>query len=127
MLDKNTINSLKQKWTKSIKIFFYDAWCSGTKVDIEESPNVKELVFIKDQDWIEIYTNKEEKDKFENSIITRVVIADHTWKEKLRYIFSSKEVKDRCGCGSSFSFSKKVPKINFDELKNLKSSFKKIG
>jgi len=34
-------------------------------------------------------------------------------------------VKDRCGCGSSFSFDKKEVKIDLSKLKDLKNNFKK--
>lgn len=125
MLDRNTISDLKQKNVESIRIFFYDAWCSWTKVDLEENPDNSSLSFIKNQDWIDIYSSFEDIGKFNNSIITRTVIADHTWRKKIRYIFSSKKVKTRCGCGSSFSFEEKIPKLDFNKLKDLKNNFKK--
>jgi Fe-S cluster assembly iron-binding protein IscA len=125
MLDKNTINYLKEKWVENIKIFFYDSGCSWTKLDLEENPDISDLVLLKNQDWVNIYSSPKDKDKFKNCTITRVVKADHTWKEKIRYIFSSEEVKDRCGCGSSFSFDKKELKIDFEKLKNLKNNLKK--
>ena len=125
LLDKKTINNLKQKNIFNIKIFFYNAWCSWIKVDLEENPDILNLDLFLNQDWVNIYCEKSNKIKFENCKITKTIIADHTWKEKIRYIFTSKQVKDRCGCWSSFSFSKKKLKINFDKLKDLKLNFHK--
>jgi hypothetical protein len=83
------------------------------------------LSITEDWEWIDVYIPSEEKDKFDGAIITRSVIADHTWKEKIRYIFSNPKVLDRCWCGSSFSFEKKVPKINLEKLRLLKDRFGK--
>lgn len=77
------------------------------------------------QDGIDIYIEKIDKEKFENCSITRVQKADHTGKVKTRYIYASDKVLDRCGCGSSFWFEKKKPKIDLDKLKNLKHNFGK--
>ena len=56
-------------------------------------------------------------------MITRTVTADHTGQEKTRYIFSNPKVEDRCGCGTSFAFEKKVPKIDLEKLKLLRERF----
>ncbi len=61
----------------------------------------------------------------QNATITRTVTADHTGKQKIRYILTSDAVKERCGCGSSFSFEKHIPQIDTQKLKNLKANFKK--
>ena len=73
----------------------------------------------------DVYVNKSDKEKFNWAIITKTITADHTWKEKIRYIFSNEKVKERCGCWSSFSFEKKVPKIDLSKLKEMKNKFKK--
>lgn len=127
-LDKNFLKFLEEKKVEKIKIFFYEAWCSGLKIDIlfddfEISENLEEFENI----WnLRIFVEKKDKQKFENAQIIRTVKADHTWVEKVRFMFlNTNLVKDRCGCGSSFSFEKKKPKINFENLKNLKKNFGK--
>ena len=40
-----------------------------------------------------------------------------------KYIFSNPKIQDRCGCGTSFSFEKKVPKIDLEKLRLLKDRF----
>ena len=125
IIDKQTLFDLKQRWVKSIKLYFYDSWCEGTKLNIEENPDLENLELIENIDWIAVYSNKEDKDKFDDCSITRTVTADHTWKEKIRYIYSSNKVKGRCGCWSSFSFEEKKLKINLEKFKDLKSKFKK--
>lgn len=125
-LDKNTVSLLDEKNTEKIKIFFYDSGCSWTKVDISEDFVVdKSLVEVENNYKFKIYLEKKDLNKFEDCNITKTVSSDHTGKEKVRYIFSSNKVKNRCGCGSSFSFDKKEPKFNLDKLKDLKNNFKK--
>ncbi|MDQ7009808.1 MAG: hypothetical protein Q9M94_05945 [Candidatus Gracilibacteria bacterium] len=140
-LDKNSILDFENRKVGKIKIFFYDSGCSGTKVDISEdfvvdenlelisflpfSKGVPEGGEIKASEGIDVYVYKREKEKFEDCNITKTITADHTGKEKVRYIFSSNKIKDRCGCGSSFSFDKKVPKFDLNKLKDLKLNFKK--
>lgn len=149
-LDKNTIEHFKSKKSKNILLYFYDAWCSWTKINISDdfeindeltclnchpeidSGSLKRKNTINDSlsspEWqeleINIYVKKIEKELFNNCSITRTVKKDHTWKEKIRYIFTSNKVKDRCGCWSSFSFrEKKKPKIDLEKLKSFKNKF----
>ncbi len=124
-IDKQTLTDFKQNWVSHIKLYFYNAWCSGTKLDIEKNPNTKWLLRLTEIDWIEIFCNLIDKDKFENCSITRTISADHTWKEKIRYIYKSEKVKDRCGCWSSFSFGEKKLKIDLEKFKDLKKNFAK--
>jgi len=127
-LDKNTINDLESRKVEKIKIFFYDAWCSWTKINISENFKIDQTLIevnINSKNKFKIYIDKRDKDKLENCSITKTITADHTLKEKTRYIFTSKEVKWRCWCWSSFNFWEKKPKINLDNLKNIKNNFKK--
>lgn len=120
------ISYFVEKWATKIKVFFYEAWCSGSKIDISERFETNDLLRLDTGLCFDVYVEKEDKEKFENSRITRVVKADHTWKEKIRYIFSSEKVKDRCWCWTSFGFEKKIPKINLNKLKDLRNNFKSI-
>lgn len=123
-LSQNIVDDLKSRKIEKIKIYFYGAWCSGTKVGIIESDFEKNVLEKLSLDYIfEVYIEKIDKNKFENAIITMVETTDHTWKNKTSYIYSSEEIKERCGCGSSFSFEKKNPKLNLDKLKWLKNKF----
>ncbi len=125
-LDKNTVLDLQERGVERIKIFFYDAWCSGSKVDISEDFKLNDALEKLDlNSSFDVYVEKEDKEKFDGAIITRTIVADHTWKAKSRYIFSNQKVLDRCGCGTSFSFSKKKVKIDLEKLKMLKENFRK--
>ena len=154
-LDKNTLNYFKERNAEKIKVFFYDAGCSGMKVNIvdefevdesveeisppsqpsplqEEGVTQKGIAAIPSPNggglgWgFKVFIDKRDKDKLENCSITRVVIADHTGKEKVRYIYKWEEVKWRCGCGSSFNFGEeKKPKLDLGKLRDFKSNFKK--
>lgn len=126
-LDKKTVLDLIERKVEKIFVYFYDAWCSWTKVWIKENFEINgdlEKLDLSSSPFY-VYVEKKDFDKFKNAIITKTVSADHTWKEKVRYIFTNEEVVDRCGCGSSFSFWKKVPKFDLNKLKDLKSNFKK--
>lgn len=125
-LTQNTIDYFKNRNVSKIKIFFYDAGCSGVKINILEDFDLEESLEKVDLDYgFDLYVYSKDADKFKECTITRTVKSDHTWVEKVRYIFSSDKVKDRCGCWSSFNFSKKKPKLNLGNLKDLKNKFNK--
>ena len=127
-LDKSTVIDLMNRKVEKILVYFYDAWCSGTKVNIKEDFEINldlQKLELKSSPF-DVYVEKKDLDKFIWSVITKTISADHTWKEKIRYIFSNDKVKDRCGCWSSFSFwEKKKPKFDLTKLKDLKNNFKK--
>lgn len=134
-IDKKTVTFFEEQGVKSIKVFFYDAWCSGMKIDITCDFEVGDDLEVLDSyihllsEWerpynFDIYVEKKDREKLENARLTRLVVADHTWKEKNRYIFSSDEIQDRCGCGTSFAFEKPIPKIDLEKLKNLRKNFR---
>lgn len=122
-IDKNTINYFKENNAEKIKIFFYNSGCSWTKLNIVSEFDIDESVeFFREEEGIKIYIEKIEKEKFENCNITRVSTTDHTWKEKIRYIYSAELVKWRCWCGSSFSFWEwKKVKLDLSKLKSFKN------
>lgn len=123
-LDPKTISELEHSWTEKLKVFFYEAWCSGNKVDMTTHFKVTDDLEILESEYsFDLYVEIKDKKNLENARITKVVKADHTGKEKIRYIYSSDDVEDRCWCGTSFAFEKKKPKINLEKLKNLKSNF----
>lgn len=126
-LDKKTISELEKSWVKKIKVFFYEAGCSGTKIDMlaDDFEITDELDKLESVYWFKIYVPKSDRVYLENAKITRVVVVDHTWEAKARYIFTSDEVEDRCGCGTSFAFEKPVPKIDLEKLKLLRENFRK--
>lgn len=126
-LDKKTVLDLIERKVEKILVYFYDAWCSGTKVDIREDfiiDDSLEKLELNSSPFF-VYVEKKDKEKFDWAIITKTIVADHTWKEKNRYIFSNDKVLDRCDCGSSFSFEKKALQIDLNKLKLLREKFKK--
>ncbi len=141
-LDPKTITELETAGVEKLKVFFYEAGCSGNKVDMtsefELTDDLIEILPTPNPSLtggansspvrgrlgggIKIYCPKSDYEYLKNARITKVVKADHTGKEKIRYIYSSDDVEDRCGCGTSFAFEKKKPKIDLEKLKNLKSN-----
>lgn len=125
-LDPKTVNELQSTWIEKIKVFFIEAWCSGTKINIEtEFELTTDLEKLESEYNFEVYVPKTDKKYLENARITKTVKADHTGQEKIRYIFTSDDVEDRCGCGTSFAFEKPAPVIDLEKLRQLRANFKK--
>ncbi|MDD2891431.1 MAG: hypothetical protein PHQ95_00530 [Candidatus Gracilibacteria bacterium] len=114
MLDKNSIQSFLNARVSAIFISFIQGGCSGTKVSIETEFDRTGLVGSQITEGLTAYYRKEEQVALEQGRITSV-------NEK--WIFSSDKVQDRCGCGSSFSFEKKL--IDSKKLTKLQGIFGK--
>lgn len=124
-IDKKTVSEFEALGIERLKVFFYEAWCSGIKIDMSTEFEVEESIDKLESEYsFDIYVPKSDREYLENAKITRVVVADHTGEAKARYIFASYEVEDRCGCGTSFAFEKPVPKIDLEKLKLLRQNFK---
>lgn len=144
-IDKKTLIEFQENKVKKIHVFFYDAGCSGTKVDIETDFDEKDLELVAifpDLDsqgkpvnnpplqWegIKVYIIPANKEQFDWAMVTKIREKSdnpHLQGVKDKYIFSNPKIQDRCGCGTSFSFEKKVPKIDLEKLRLLKDRFKK--
>jgi len=117
-LGKNIVLDLQSRWVKKIFLFFYEAGCSGTKLDLKEEFEISNWMEKLDlKVWFDIYVEKKDKEKFNGATITRID------GKKIKYIFTSSNIGERCGCGSSFSFEKKKLKINLEKLENIKQHF----
>lgn len=124
-LDKKTVTEYEEARVEKLKVFFIDAGCSGTKIQMETEFELNnEIDKLESEYEFALYVPKSDRKYLENASITRVVVADHTWIAKSRYIFASDEVEDRCGCGTSFAFEKPVPKVDLEKLKLLRQNFK---
>lgn len=122
-LDKKFLAELESTWVQKLKVFLYHAGCSGTKVSVETEFNLDNTLELLESNFSQVYTPKTDLIHLQNGRLTRIIKADHTWQEKIRYIFSSDEIQDRCGCGTSFAFEKKVPKIDLEKLKMMRQNF----
>ena len=106
-------------------MLFRSAGCSGIKVSVETEFELDETLELLESNFSQIYTPKTDLIHLQNGRITRTIKADHTGQEKVRYIFTSEEIQDRCGCGTSFAFEKKKPKIDLEKLRAMRENFKK--
>lgn len=129
-LDKNTIARFETQGVKKVKIFFYSAGCSGTKIDMTSEFILDEtLASIITNAPFEVYVEKQEHEKFEDCNITMLPPKTqnnnpHLAWNKEKYIYTSDRVVERCGCWTSFGFTKKAPKFHLENLKNLGKNFK---
>lgn len=113
-IDKKTLNEYKNAWINQVFVSFYDAWCSGTKIKLED--NIPENAVKINSEDLNIYCLEEHKKYLIWGKITKL------WN---KFFLDSKEVSDRCWCGSSFSLYKKL--IDKDKIKKLKHKFKWIS
>ena len=96
-LDKKTVSEFENAGVERLKVFFYEAGCSGTKIDMSTEFDIEDsIVKLESEYGFDVYVPKTDKKYLENAKITRVVVADHTGEAKARYIFASDEVEDRC-------------------------------
>ena len=124
-LDKKFLVELQEAWVEKLKVFLYQAGCSGIKVSVETEFEQDENLSLLESNFSQVYTPKTDLIHLQNGRLTKTVKADHTGQEKIRYIFTSEEIKDRCGCGTSFAFEKKKPIIDIEKLKAMRENFKK--
>lgn len=114
MLDKNSIQTFLEKDIHGIFISFIQSGCAGTKVSVETEFDQTNLVSAPINENLLAFYRAEEKDILEQGYITFA---------KGKWIFSSEKIQDRCGCGSSFSFEKKI--IDSSKLAKLQEIFGK--
>lgn len=112
-LDKKTLDEYKNAWINKLFVDFYNAWCSGTKIKLEE--NIPENAVKVPSEDIEFYALEENVSHLSDAKISN---AGH------KFYLHSKDIKEKCGCGSSFSFESKA--IDMAKIKNLKHTFKWI-
>lgn len=129
-LDKHTLAHFREAGSRKIKVFFYDAGCSGTKLDIMSDFQITlELILIETNADFEVYVEGKDKEKFENCSVTMLIPKKnnenpHLAGNKIKYIYTSDRVVERCGCGTSFGFTKKIPTFHLENLKNIGKIFK---
>jgi Fe-S cluster assembly iron-binding protein IscA len=124
-LDNKFLAELQDTWVQKLKVFLYQAGCSGNKVGVETEFEIQEDLERVESNFSWIYIPKIDTEHLQNGRLTRTVKADHTGLEKIRYIFTSEEIQERCGCGTSFAFEKKKPKIDLEKLRKMRENFKK--
>ena len=114
MLDKNSIRSFLEQGVHEIAISFIQSGCAGTKVSVQTEFERTELVRAPLTESLVAFYKPEEQDVLEWG---RITFAKGKW------LFSSDKVQDRCGCGSSFSFEKKL--VDSSKLAKLQELFGK--
>lgn len=114
MLDKNSIQSFLDTDIKEIYISFIQSGCSGTKVSVQTEFDRTGLISSPINEKLTAFYRKEEQEILEQGHITFA---------KGKWLFSSEKIQDRCGCGSSFSFEKKL--IDTNKLSKLQGIFGK--
>lgn len=114
MLDKNSIQTFLDIDIHSIFISFIQSGCAGTKVSVETEFDRTGLMSSPVTPELMAFYRKEEQELLEQGHITFA---------KGKWLFSSEKIQDRCGCGSSFSFEKKL--IDTSKLAKLQGIFGK--
>ena len=114
MLDKNSIQTFLGKDIYSIFISFIRSGCAGTKVSVETEFDATGLVSSPVAEGLTAFYREDEREILEWGRITFT---------RGKWLFSSEKIQDRCGCGGSFSFEKKL--IDTGKLAKLQEIFGK--
>lgn len=114
MLDKNSIQRFLDTDIHSVFISFVRSGCAGTKVSVQTEFEETGLVSSPLTPELTAFYRKEEQEILEHGHITFA---------KGKWLFSSEKIQDRCGCGSSFSFEKKL--VDTGKLAKLQKIFGK--
>jgi hypothetical protein len=118
--------SILDKFWDEIKVFFYEAWCEWTKINITEDFEKDWLSFF-ELNWKKVFYEKKDENNLDSWKIfpkkedNLEQNSEHSENDK--YLFISPKVKWRCGCATSFSFERKL--IDKDKLNKLKNVFRK--
>lgn len=112
MLDKNSIQSFLDAGTSSVFISFVQSGCAGTKISVQTEFEETGLISSSLTPELTAFYRKEEREVLGQGYITFA---------KGKWLFSSEKIQDRCGCGSSFSFEKKL--IDTGKLAKLQGIF----
>lgn len=114
--------SILVKFPWEIKVFFYEAWCEWTKVNITADFEINWLLSI-EINWKKVYFEKKDESNLDWGKILPKWEWDSKHSQNDKYLFISPKIKWRCGCATSFSFERKL--IDKEKLNKLKSVFKK--
>lgn len=111
MLDKKSIQSFLDQDIHSIFISFVQSGCAGTKISVQDKFDPAGLVSSEIIPGLTAFYRTNERETIEKGYITLA---------KGKWLFSSERIQERCGCGSSFSFKKKL--IDTDKLARLQGA-----
>lgn len=117
-IEKNILD----KFWREIKVFFYEAWCEWTKINITEDFKKDWLSFF-ELNWKKIFYEKKDENNLDWWKIFSKTETNSEHSQNDKYLFISPKIKWRCGCATSFSFERKL--IDKDKLNKLKNAFKK--
>ncbi len=108
--------------TTDIKIFFYNSWCEGTKIDLTSDFETKDLEKIEISGKNIYFSPEDGKNLDGGKVIPKTSnVEGHGGKAK--YLFISPKIQSRCGCATSFSFQRKL--IDTEKINRLKGVFTK--
>jgi hypothetical protein len=96
--DPKTLADFQARNVQEVFVHFISKGCEGTKVEVLEEFS-KEGLGSDAGTSLTVYFSPIERERLEGSRVT---------KAGAKWIFTSSQVTGRCGCGSSFSFEKKL-------------------
>lgn len=110
IFDPKTLKDFAARSVREVFVTFVARGCEGTKVEVQEvfdSAGLESEIVGE----IQVYFRPEERSKLEGARLT------HTGA---KWIFTSAKITGRCGCGSSFSFDKKL--VDKSKIKALRAA-----
>lgn len=95
--------------------------CAGTKINVTPLPkNGKKSLIASEpsEEGIRCWINPEDREKLDGAQIARA---------KGRFFLVTDAIQTRCGCGSSFSFEKKVIKTDLAKIHRIRNILQTVG
>lgn len=108
--DSKTLADFESRSVREVFVRFVAKGCEGTKVDVLEDFEHEGLE-CETAGSLGVYVLPQERSRFDGARLTRV---------GTKWIFTSEQVTGRCGCGSSFSFDKKL--VDKNKLAKLRGA-----
>ncbi len=112
-LDKYTCADFLSRWIANVNIDIIQAGCAGAKISVTPRLIDDERICSEEYGGIRCWVFWEFEEKLNWGQIAQA---------KGKYYLVSKQIQSRCGCGTSFSFEKKVIPTDLAKIHRLKNA-----
>ncbi len=114
-LDKNTCAEFISQWIADVNVDIISAGCAGSKILVTPRTTDDDRISSEPHHGICSWVTPDYAEKMDGAQIARA---------KWKYYLVSKKIAARCGCGTSFSFEKKLIPTNLTKIHRLQNTLK---
>lgn len=115
-IDKYTCADFLSQWVADVNVDIISAGCAGSKISITPRTTHNTRIESDEHNGIRCWVLPEFAQKLDGAQIA---------KAKGKYYLVSASIESRCGCGTSFSFEKKLI-VDSEKIKKIKQALLKI-